>query len=140
MYKLYQYPFSQHSRRVVSLLEEAGLEYEPILVEMANGEHRLRTNTNCTSGLIPTSRTGNTLNTFFVKSGRYRPVLICSPKARRPIGPWGQLAMRQCGCSSSGVRLIPKPENSSGRLRPIGATRASWAICIKNFWLPHKRC
>ena len=39
MYKLYQYPLSQHSRRVVSLLEEAGLEYEPIPVEMANGEH-----------------------------------------------------------------------------------------------------
>ncbi len=40
MYKLYQYPFSQHSRRVVSLLEEAGLEYESILVDMANDEHR----------------------------------------------------------------------------------------------------
>ena len=39
MYKLYQYPFSQHSRRVVSLLEEADLEYEPILVDMANGDH-----------------------------------------------------------------------------------------------------
>ncbi len=40
MYRLYQYPFSQHSRRVVSLLEEAGLEYEPILVDMARGEHQ----------------------------------------------------------------------------------------------------
>jgi glutathione S-transferase len=39
MYKLYLHPFSQHSRRVVSLLEEAGLEYEPIPVDLANGEH-----------------------------------------------------------------------------------------------------
>lgn len=28
MYTLYGFPFSQHSRPVVSLLEEAGLEYE----------------------------------------------------------------------------------------------------------------
>ncbi|WP_189521374.1 glutathione S-transferase family protein [Mesorhizobium sp. M1B.F.Ca.ET.045.04.1.1] len=28
MYLLYHYPYSQHSRRVVALLEEAGLEYE----------------------------------------------------------------------------------------------------------------
>ena len=40
MYRLYQHPFSQHSRRVVSLLEEAGLEYEPILLDLAHGEHR----------------------------------------------------------------------------------------------------
>ena len=39
MYKLYLHPYSQHSRRVVSLLEEAGLEYEPILVDLLNGEH-----------------------------------------------------------------------------------------------------
>ena len=39
MYKLYLHPYSQHSRRVVSLLEETGLEYEPIPVDLANGEH-----------------------------------------------------------------------------------------------------
>jgi glutathione S-transferase len=39
MYQLYLHPYSQHSRRVVSLLEEAGLEYEPIPVDLLNGEH-----------------------------------------------------------------------------------------------------
>ena len=39
MYKLYLHPYSQHSRRVVSLLEETGLDYEPIPVDLANGEH-----------------------------------------------------------------------------------------------------
>ena len=39
MYQLYLHPYSQHSRRVVSLLEEAGLEYEPIKVDLLNGEH-----------------------------------------------------------------------------------------------------
>lgn len=39
MYTLYGFPFSQHSRRVVSLLEEAGLEYELENVDMMNGEH-----------------------------------------------------------------------------------------------------
>ncbi len=39
MYKLYGFPFSQHSRRVVSLLEEAGLEYEFKIVNMMSGEH-----------------------------------------------------------------------------------------------------
>ena len=39
MYQLYLHPYSQHSRRVVSLLEEAGLEYEPIQVDLLNGEH-----------------------------------------------------------------------------------------------------
>ena len=33
------FPFSQHSRRVVSLLEEAGLEYELLSVDMMKGEH-----------------------------------------------------------------------------------------------------
>lgn len=40
MYVLYHFPFSQHSRRVVSLLIEAGLEYEARQVDMAKGEHR----------------------------------------------------------------------------------------------------
>lgn len=40
MYILYQFPFSQHSRRVVSLLVEAGLEYESRHVAMDQGEHR----------------------------------------------------------------------------------------------------
>ena len=39
MYQLYLHPYSQHSRRVVSLLEEAGLEYEPFKVDLLNGEH-----------------------------------------------------------------------------------------------------
>lgn len=39
MYTLYGFPFSQHSRRVVSLLEAAGLDYEFKMVDMANGEH-----------------------------------------------------------------------------------------------------
>jgi len=39
MYQLYLHPYSQHSRRVVSLLEEAGLEYEPLQVDLLNGEH-----------------------------------------------------------------------------------------------------
>ena len=39
MYTLYGFPFSQHSRRVVSLLEESGLEYELKIVDMMNGEH-----------------------------------------------------------------------------------------------------
>jgi len=39
MYQLYLHPYSQHSRRVVSLLEEAGLEYESVRVDLLNGEH-----------------------------------------------------------------------------------------------------
>jgi len=39
MYTLYGFQFSQHSRRVVSLLEEAGLEYELKIVDMMGGEH-----------------------------------------------------------------------------------------------------
>lgn len=38
--KLYSNPYSQHSRRVVSLLEIAGLTYESIPVNLAAGEHR----------------------------------------------------------------------------------------------------
>ena len=40
MYLLYHFPQSQHARRVVSLLEEAGLEYELRHVAMDKGEHR----------------------------------------------------------------------------------------------------
>jgi glutathione S-transferase len=39
MYTVYGFPFSQHSRRVVSLLEEAGIEYELRIVNMMSGEH-----------------------------------------------------------------------------------------------------
>jgi glutathione S-transferase len=39
MYTLYGFPFSQHSRRVVSLLEAAGLDYQFKLVDLLNGEH-----------------------------------------------------------------------------------------------------
>ncbi|MEY4511158.1 MAG: hypothetical protein RLZZ450_3280 [Pseudomonadota bacterium] len=39
MYTLYHFPFSQHARRVVSLLSEAGLEYELRHIEMAEGQH-----------------------------------------------------------------------------------------------------
>lgn len=40
MYRLYHYPYSQHSRRVVSLLEEAGLDYEIVPLAMDQGAHR----------------------------------------------------------------------------------------------------
>ncbi len=40
MYVLYYSPFSQHARRVVSLLEEVGLRYEGKLIEMGQGEFR----------------------------------------------------------------------------------------------------
>lgn len=40
MMVLYSFVYSQHSRRVVSLLEETGIEYENRVVDMVNGEHR----------------------------------------------------------------------------------------------------
>lgn len=40
MYTLYHFPYSQHARRVVSLLEEAGLQYQLRHVDMAKGAHR----------------------------------------------------------------------------------------------------
>jgi glutathione S-transferase len=40
MYILYHFPYSQHARRVVSLMEEAGLAYELRHVDMAKGAHR----------------------------------------------------------------------------------------------------
>ncbi|WP_300545665.1 glutathione S-transferase family protein [Maricaulis sp.] len=39
MYKLYHFPFSQHARRVVTLLEAAGLPYTLEHVAMDAGEH-----------------------------------------------------------------------------------------------------
>ena len=39
MYILYHFPYSQHARRVVSLLEAAKLRYELRHVDMAKGEH-----------------------------------------------------------------------------------------------------
>ncbi len=39
MYKLYFHPFSQHSRRVVALLNEAGLEHELSLVDLVKGDN-----------------------------------------------------------------------------------------------------
>jgi len=39
MYLLYHYSYSQHARRVVSLLEEAGLDFELRDVDMGNGEY-----------------------------------------------------------------------------------------------------
>lgn len=39
MYELYASPLSQHSRRVVSLLEEAGIEYTAKPVALEKGEH-----------------------------------------------------------------------------------------------------
>jgi glutathione S-transferase len=39
MYSLYHFPYSQHSRRVVSLLEEAGLDYEIVPLAMDQGAH-----------------------------------------------------------------------------------------------------
>ncbi len=38
MYLLYHYPYSQHARRVVSLLEEAGLEYQLNTIAMDKAE------------------------------------------------------------------------------------------------------
>jgi glutathione S-transferase len=40
MYVLYHFPYSQHARRVVSLMEEARLEYELRHVDMGKGAHR----------------------------------------------------------------------------------------------------
>lgn len=40
MYILYHFPYSQHARRVVSLMEEADLQYELRHVDMAKGAHR----------------------------------------------------------------------------------------------------
>lgn len=39
MYTLYHFPYSQHARRVVSLLVEAGLDYELRHVAMTEGQH-----------------------------------------------------------------------------------------------------
>jgi len=39
MISLYHFPISQHSRRVVSLLEEANLPYQAVLVDMTKGGH-----------------------------------------------------------------------------------------------------
>ena len=39
MYILYHFPYSQHARRVVSLLEAASLPYEVRHVDMGKGEH-----------------------------------------------------------------------------------------------------
>jgi glutathione S-transferase len=39
MYILYHHPYSQHSRRVAALLEEAGLDYEIRHVALDQGEH-----------------------------------------------------------------------------------------------------
>ena len=39
MYTLYGYPYSQHSRRVISLLEELDIVYEFRLVDMMKGEY-----------------------------------------------------------------------------------------------------
>jgi glutathione S-transferase len=39
MYILYHFPYSQHARRVVSLLEAAGLPYQLRHVDMGKGEH-----------------------------------------------------------------------------------------------------
>ncbi len=36
---LYGHPFSQHSRRVTSLLEEEGIDYEFRMVDLVKGEH-----------------------------------------------------------------------------------------------------
>lgn len=40
MYVLYHFPYSQHARRVVSLMVEAGLPYELRQVDMGKGEHQ----------------------------------------------------------------------------------------------------
>jgi glutathione S-transferase len=40
MYILYHFPYSQHARRVVSLMEEASLPYESRYVDMGKGAHQ----------------------------------------------------------------------------------------------------
>jgi len=40
MYTLYHFPYSQHGRRIVSLLEEANIPYQIKHVAMDQGEHR----------------------------------------------------------------------------------------------------
>ena len=39
MYILYNHPYSQHARRIIALMEEAGLEYELRHVALEKGEH-----------------------------------------------------------------------------------------------------
>ncbi|MEO8554054.1 MAG: glutathione S-transferase family protein, partial [Kofleriaceae bacterium] len=39
MYELHMHPLSQHARRVVSLLEEAGIDYTATPVAIEKGEH-----------------------------------------------------------------------------------------------------
>lgn len=39
MYILYNHPYSQHARRIIALMEEAGLEYELRHVALDKGEH-----------------------------------------------------------------------------------------------------
>lgn len=39
MYQLYSFPYSPHSRRVVSLLEQIGIDYENHIVPMMEGGH-----------------------------------------------------------------------------------------------------
>ena len=39
MYQLYSFPFSQHSRRVISLLEQVGIEYENHVIDMMKEGH-----------------------------------------------------------------------------------------------------
>jgi glutathione S-transferase len=40
MYILYNHPWSQHARRIIALMQEAGLEYELRHVALDKGEHR----------------------------------------------------------------------------------------------------
>lgn len=39
MYERYHFPFSQHGRRIISLLEEAKLDYKITLIDMMVGDH-----------------------------------------------------------------------------------------------------
>ena len=34
MYTLYHHPYSQHSRRVISLLEQTAIPYQAVMVDM----------------------------------------------------------------------------------------------------------
>ena len=60
MVTLYSFPFSQHSRRVVSLLEETGIAYQSEFVDMSKGEYQSdayrAVNPNCQ---VPTLVDGN---------------------------------------------------------------------------------
>ncbi len=112
MYILYQYPFSQHSRRVVSLLIEAGLDYEGRHVAMDKGEHRsaeyLRINPN---HQVPTLIDGtvkihesNAILRYLCLKHELIEWYPSDPLARAAIEQW--LDWNQCRLSPAVVDIV----------------------------------